>query len=85
MIKGSEWSLESEGGFLDRASYVQLSWRSFNTFYDRRETVYDLFEKYWKGMQYDVASRYVIDTLLVFCGILKTDVSERGIYTRVGR
>ena len=63
VIKGSEISLQSEEGFMDREAYVNLSTRQQGTFAGRREIVYTLFEAYTKRRrerrEWDAADRYI--------------------------
>ncbi|PSS06635.1 hypothetical protein PHLCEN_2v3591 [Hermanssonia centrifuga] len=48
IIKGSEQTLQSINGFMDRNAYVNLSHRQQGTFASRRDVVYTLFESYLK-------------------------------------
>lgn len=48
VIRGSEQSLRSETGFLDKVGYLAVSHRQQGTFASRREAVYALFEAYLK-------------------------------------
>ncbi|RPD59351.1 hypothetical protein L226DRAFT_617323 [Lentinus tigrinus ALCF2SS1-7] len=46
VIKGSETTVGTRGGYLDRQAYLALSTRSYPTFASNRAGVYDLFEAY---------------------------------------
>lgn len=62
VIKGSEESIKTEKGFLDRDTYINLSDRSRATFATRREEMYSIFQAYNKRKQecreWDAADRY---------------------------
>ncbi|TFY54263.1 hypothetical protein EVJ58_g8968 [Rhodofomes roseus] len=79
VIKGSEQSLTSEHGFLDRDSYLNLSYRTQATFANQRDVVYDLFLAYLKQKrirgEWDAADRYVDeaqDNLLIDALVLRS-------------
>ena len=61
VIKGSEGTIQTKNGRLDRETYVSLSSKSQPTFSDQRNLLYDLFERYLslkKSFQeYDNADR----------------------------
>lgn len=61
VIKGSEETLNSGKRYLDKASYIGLSARTYSTFATMRETVYQLFEEYKARQQIlrhvDIADR----------------------------
>ncbi|KAH9931251.1 uncharacterized protein B0H18DRAFT_929734 [Fomitopsis serialis] len=61
VIKGSEHSLTSEHGFLDKPSYLSLSHRTQATFANQRNVIYDLFLAYLKQKrrrgEWDAADR----------------------------
>jgi len=63
IISGSERAIISPGGYLDRQAYLNLSPRSYPTFADHRDAVYDLFLVYLKRKMElddtDVANRLV--------------------------
>lgn len=61
VIKGSEASLGSSKGLLDRRTYEGLSSRACTAFSRERQQVYSLFEAYQKRRplgSYDAADRY---------------------------
>ena len=63
IIKGSEQTLTSTTGYLDSATYFDLSHRTAGTFASHREEIYRLFEAYlrlkkeYRGT--DAPDRYV--------------------------
>ncbi|TDL28963.1 hypothetical protein BD410DRAFT_818373 [Rickenella mellea] len=61
VIKGSEQSLATPDHFLDKATYMSLSYRTQSTFASSREKIYQIFESYMKRKrlrdEYDVADR----------------------------
>ena len=61
VICGSEASLDTPNGYVDRETYLRLSHRTQATFASRRGVVYDLFQAYVKRKRelqtYDVADR----------------------------
>jgi hypothetical protein len=63
VIRGSEESLLTEDGYLDRQVYMGLSERQRPAFATRREKIYNLFLSYlkFKGLNggHDAADRYV--------------------------
>ncbi len=63
VIKGSEESILTEKGYLDRDTYVNMSHRRQATFATRRDVIYSLFEAYAKKKQerreWDAADRYI--------------------------
>ena len=62
VIKGSEPTLHSSDGFLDKNEYIGLSHRSQGTFATQRDAVYSLFQSYLKQKamrrDYDAADRW---------------------------
>ena len=73
VIKGSETTLETEKGFLDKMSYVNMSRRQQGTFASRREAVYALFQAYLRQKrerrEWDAAERCVVvhNFLIAWC------------------
>ena len=63
IIKGSEQTLTSTTGYLDSATYFDLSHRTAGTFASHREEIYRLFEAYLRlKKEYggtDAPDRYV--------------------------
>jgi hypothetical protein len=63
VISGSEGSLATENGYMDRESYERLSHRTQATFARQRGPVYELFQEYIHRKRasegYDVADRFV--------------------------
>ena len=61
VIKGSEDTIRTKDGCLDRESYKLLSFRGQGSFSHRRDDIYDLFIGYTKLKQqrqnYDAADR----------------------------
>ena len=61
VICGSEASLDTHSGYVDRETYQRLSRRTQATFASRRGVVYDLFQAYVKRKRelraYDAADR----------------------------
>ncbi|KAI0791849.1 hypothetical protein C8Q75DRAFT_57347 [Abortiporus biennis] len=61
VIKGNELALKSEKGYLDEATYLDLSERSQCTFASQRETIYAIFLSYLRlkaeRREYDDADR----------------------------
>lgn len=61
VIEGSENTVATRDGCLDRESYTSLSTRSQGTFSHKRGEIYDLFEKYKRRKErqghYDAADR----------------------------
>ncbi|KAI0089815.1 hypothetical protein BDY19DRAFT_86920 [Irpex rosettiformis] len=61
VIKGSEDSVQTEKGYLDRDQYLQVSHRQQGTFSGRRDAVYMLFQAYLKmkreRREWDAADR----------------------------
>ncbi|KZT68439.1 hypothetical protein DAEQUDRAFT_671296 [Daedalea quercina L-15889] len=74
LIKGSEQSLKSKDGYLDRSSYLKLSRRTQATFATQRDQIYDLFLEYLKHKRrrgdYDAAdrTRRILNTIQS-CGV----------------
>lgn len=68
VIRGSEQTLETEAGYLDRVAYERLSARSQPTFARQREQIYQLFEAYLKRKRElrtdDPADRFVFAPFL---------------------
>lgn len=64
VIKGSEDSLRSGRGCVDRETYLSLSGRAQATFVGQRDAVYDCYERYEKKKKqrgdYDAADRYIM-------------------------
>jgi hypothetical protein len=63
VIKGSEMTLGTPNGYLDRQAYMKLSHRTNPTFANSRDRIYSLFELYLARKRetaaYDVADRFV--------------------------
>jgi hypothetical protein len=61
VICGSEGSLTTSGGYMDRSAYERLSYRTQATFARQRSSIYDLFQVYVdqkrKSEGYDDADR----------------------------
>ena len=61
VIKGSEDTIGTKRGYLDRKAYKSLSVRSQATFSHKRDDIYDLFTAYTKlktgERDYDAADR----------------------------
>jgi hypothetical protein len=70
VIRGSEDSLISTSGYMDRDAYEHLSHRTQATFAQQRGRVYDLFQIYVRQKRmlegYDVADRFVPFRLCLF-------------------
>ena len=71
IISGSEGAILSPDGHLDRQTYLNLSPRSYPTFADHRDAVYDLFLVYLKRKMEldntDVANRLVSKWIQLYC------------------
>ncbi|KAG6879012.1 hypothetical protein C0992_005839, partial [Termitomyces sp. T32_za158] len=79
IIKGSENTIASGHGYLDRKTYEELSERTQPTFATRRNTIYSIFEAYQSQKRqqgdYDAADRYVDeaqDNLLIDAFLLRS-------------
>lgn len=63
MIAGSEGSLLSPNGYMDREVYIDLSPRMYPVFSEHRETIYGVFVSYLKRKRelddYDSTDRYI--------------------------
>ncbi|KAI0693657.1 hypothetical protein BC835DRAFT_1352925 [Cytidiella melzeri] len=52
VIKGSEDSIQSDNGYLEREQYLNVSHRQQGTFSSRRDAVYSLFQAYLKRKKF---------------------------------
>ena len=70
VIAGSEGSLLSPYGYLNRDAYVNLSSRMYPVFASDRETVYGIFRSYLDRKKelddYDLADRYIFTVSIWF-------------------
>ena len=59
VIKGSEDTVGTKNGYLDREAYKSLSFRTQATFSHKRDEIYDMFVAYEKRkvFDYDAADR----------------------------
>jgi hypothetical protein len=71
VLKGSEMTINTAEGYLDRSTYTQLSHRAQSTFARSRDRIYSLFEAYLARKReiggYDAADRYGMGQQINYC------------------